>query len=808
MNQKNRRREKEKRREEKSQPVATGGAPPILLLATVGLGLLLSGIGGGMLYDNILPAPGSAAIIDLLATPLSLMLIAAALAMDTVLNRQATQVQGEKRERERRPLYHACLTSTAYFLFLVSCALSLAHARYAYHGMNMLAIFLASAATGMLVVRCVRTQEMAVGMVTVVAGVASVVAVIGLNEYMRNLRDGNPNWRIFASFVNPNFLAAYLLLSLPLTAALFLAIHDRPLSLLAGLALLVQAGCLVLTQSRLGLVALGVSLIVFAILLMRSGALLGSARKRALIIGCLLLVAAIIGAKPVLTRLRATGGESYSAQFRVLTWRGTMTMAHANPFCGTGLATFETAYPPYAVVGYTQHAHNSFLQLAAEVGYPGVFFLLLGLGGTLMEGIRAICRREAVALDTLPDTAGEQLRSEEAEKRKQGEQTPLAPRHMLAPLVIFSPRLLLAGVLASLVGAWVHHFFDSDLYIPANALTLGAVCGLTLSLAGLTSSWKRDGKEGTTKPWLGRSLIHHPLSSLRKGEKMGMVVEAAQGKNRPVWFVTLRRVLGVFVALFLAIHAFRVAGGRLEAYSAADSIANGYGAKALESYRAAIGVDGGNVEYRLQLAAILAASNQLEKARAVLDDALRVAPIGKVYYRYGKLLSRMGKQEEAVKMHEQARKLEPNNLQNLLVLADVYKMAGKPEEATRIYRQMVALYRSPVGQVRPVPELVDWEYGMAYLGLAEQLLAKGERVAAEPHLREGASILRQFWETRNQGVAQIRVHPEVRRNAVLRYDWALEQWAKALHAMGRIQEATQVAHQRVHLQQEREKEGL
>lgn len=777
----------EKRRRGEEEVAQPQSALQVYALAAMGLALLLMGLGGGMLYDNVPPTPDAAVVFDLLATPLALILTAAALAISSALNRQDTKAQSEKGEgakgrrgegeilaphslpeprAESLHSPHSTLhfTLSAFLLFLACCALSLFRARYAYHGVNMLAIFVASVIAGMLIVQCARSQGMAAGMAMALVGVATVVAVIGLNEYVRNWRDGNPNWRVFASFVNPNFLAAYLLLALPITAALFLAVRDRNLTLLTGLALLMQAGCLVLTQSRMGLAALAVSLVVFAALLVRSGALVGAARRRAMIIGGVLLAAAMVGAKPVLTRLRAVGGESYSAQFRVLTWQGTGAMARANPLLGTGLATFETAYPPYAVVGYTQHAHNSFIQLAGEIGYPGLLFLLLGLGGTLFAGVRVVWSREA-AIQGSPPTA-------EEEKGRRGEEETFAPYP--------SPRLLLAGALASIVGALAHNLFDSDLYIPANALTLGAVCGLTFSLAELPSPWKEEG--------------------------LGVRVEATSERDRPLTAIGLLRSLRIVVAVFLTIHALRIAGGRLEAYNAAEALVAGTGAVALEGYRSAIALDGGNVEYRLQLAAILAASNQLEKAREVLDDAVKVAPIGKVYYRYGKLLSRMGKPEEALRMHERAKELEPNNLQNLLALADVYKAAGKPEEATRIYRRMVSLYRSPVGQVRPVPELVDWEYGMAFLGLAEQALARGNRSAAEPDLREGAGILGRFWETRSQGVAQIRVNPEVRRNTTLRYDWALEQWAKALREVGRVEEAAKIEERRARLHTEMEKE--
>src|SRR5205823_2852634 len=84
------------------------------------------------------------------------------------------------------------------------------------------------------------------------------------------------------------------------------------------------------------------------------------------------------------------GAESYSGRFRALTWRGTANMAVKNPILGTGIGSFGTAYPRYAEAGFTEHAHNSYLQLAAEAGFPAAIFLIVIIGVALLAGIRAV----------------------------------------------------------------------------------------------------------------------------------------------------------------------------------------------------------------------------------------------------------------------------------------------------------------------------------------------------------------------------------------------------------------------------------
>ena len=64
--------------------------------------------------------------------------------------------------------------------------------------------------------------------------------------------------------------------------------------------------------------------------------------------------------------------------FRKWTWIGTVRMVRANPLLGTGIGSFPIAYGRYSETAFTNHAHNSYLQWAGEVGIPGGLLLLTG----------------------------------------------------------------------------------------------------------------------------------------------------------------------------------------------------------------------------------------------------------------------------------------------------------------------------------------------------------------------------------------------------------------------------------------------
>lgn len=78
---------------------------------------------------------------------------------------------------------------------------------------------------------------------------------------------------------------------------------------------------------------------------------------------------------------------------RLIMWQSAFRMIEGNPWYGSGLGTFWLEYPPYRSplddsAGF--HAHNDFLEIAAELGYPGLALLLLLLAGAGEAAWRAV----------------------------------------------------------------------------------------------------------------------------------------------------------------------------------------------------------------------------------------------------------------------------------------------------------------------------------------------------------------------------------------------------------------------------------
>lgn len=288
-------------------------------------------------------------------------------------------------------------------------------------------------------------------------GSASLIGLRGCAEYLLNALGGVVNWRVFASFFNPNLLAGYLAMTVPLTMGVLLLVgrelpepRRRVYAALLTVGLWLQLSALTLTASRLGILsALG----AVAVLLWLASAWKLLSRGFLLRLGVVGLLWLLVFwlSTPATQRLtpQAAAQDVHSGAFRVETWKGSVRAALANPLFGVGTGAFEWGYPRYAEVGYTRSAHNTYLELAAESGLPALLCVI------------------ALAWGWLSRAAQREL--------------PPDPNRPVPRTMDWRP--VRAGVLAAVTGAALHNAVDSDLQAFANLLTLSALLGLGLAIA-------------------------------------------------------------------------------------------------------------------------------------------------------------------------------------------------------------------------------------------------------------------------------------------------------------------------------------
>ncbi len=708
----------------------------------------------------------------------------------------------------------------------------LTNAPIAASGLNAWTSLLAALAMGGLVSRLGRDPKALLILLLVVAGAGSVAGAIGVREYLEHWRQGEANHRVFGSFNNPNFLAGYLLLALPLTVSCFAASRERLTRLLLGLGLFLQTMCLLLTGSRAGVGMLAVVIAAWLLLLARAGILRPSLKAVSAGLG-LMLVAALFASTPLLVRLAGSrnspptvqsasplkdtkagraanmngangasaasgGGAEYSGKFRQYTWLGTLRMAQSNPVAGTGIGSYETAYPRYATTAFTIHAHSSLLQWTAETGFLGVIFLLVILAastafGTYVLFLHPPRRRKPNTRTTDKDKTIALTISADSE---------LSP----SPLLLFSsspslpwnfaePRLLLAGLLAAVLSTTLHSLFDSDWYIVATALTLGAIVGLLAAQARDLAPLATQTPRPLSRAMLAGCAVIALLLLWRGGMTLVSRWREAQAQQATMLFQE------------------QVAQGQAGASGSLQ--------EAIDGYRAAASLDPLNPELLLSLGGLYQRLGQPDQARQALERAVAIAPTGKSLYLLGQFHRRQGiamaggqqresgvqddplalsgitedgknappdaasarqvQWKQALDAFGRARNRDPHNLQTLRALAETYALAGNPAESVLVYRDMNALETTPLGTVRAVPERVETDFAFAHARLANYLTSQQDLSAASAEYQKADDLLKTYWQRRHYDVYEF-LSAEKKRPLNALYDATMSGWQTALKA--------------------------
>ena len=707
-----------------------------LSVACIALVLLLASHWGGTFSTpprlGLVPSEGGFGILNIVG--ISIILLIAGLAGLIAVGREWL-----------RPVAIGLIPGVAgaFTAMGVWAALSVLNAPQKAYSLNALAVLFASLLIGCLTSRLARDRNALLILIISIIAAGTIAGASGVNEYLIYWKDGIWYHRTFGNFANPDFLAGFLLLTLPITLAYFASAKDKLTRLAMGVSLGIQSASSLLTGSRAGAGVLILSLLIFlllaavlgvsrgfgrrigaALLVFLIGAGLGLAPTRSRVIGNTpAVVPGKAGAAPAMpsavSAMEATAAsQSHSGEFRKYTWMGTVRMGMQNPVLGTGIGNFETSYPRYALTAFTAHAHNGYLQFMGECGIPGLLLLLAGLAAITAFTAHAFLIQKRAGAGVEEDTHSK-------------------PEFILD---VVSRPLLLCGAAASVAASLIHNTIDSDWYIAATVLVLGALlgvlCGLAREIAPLTTQLPR------------------PLS----------------------------RFMLVILALISVGMIWRGSASgieRLNSDSAAVAMQSGDGAKAVDFLRSAANADPFDPEPHLDLAMIQSAIDRRTDALDSLKKAVQIAPTGRTFYRLAQYYVRNGDSSSAIVWFERSRLAEPHNLQNLKALADVLVKDGKQDRADLIYREMTALENQPYGKVRAMPEMVETDFANAHVGLADSA-AIGKRWAeADSEYQLANAILSEYWSRRNQEMEQ-SLSPEKRKVIADMYEGMLTRWLAVL----------------------------
>lgn len=536
---------------------------------------------------------------------------------------------------------------------------------------------------------------------------ALIVCALGVKEYMLT---GSAGWRTFSTFFNPDFLAGFSAMMLPIALAWYLSRTSVGISAVAGLAVLYLFANVLISGSRFGaLTALG-GVIVFLVLALVSASVRRPQVLRGLALVIPLVLVYLLLSRPLAGRIAATKAEAHSGGFRIYTWRGTLRMAEANPLHGTGLGTFEIAYPRYALVGYTKLAHNTYLQLAAEAGPLAAGMLIVLLMSSALPPMIALVRRR-VKSDSTDGNPGDFRWMPDSS-------------------------LMTCGLLGGAAASMARNLVDSDWYVTAIGISFWAVLGAAVALGnpGIRelSITSRAGPRPSIRPASGGTTRD------RRGQQDPTtpsvpVGDVSRGGQRLARYM---RVVACGIVVVICSTLLMLAGEVIS--TRGDAMWNRNPESTIADYRLALKLDPLNAECRRHLASAYRAlarqsgdESLIKNAQRELAAAIRLEPgNAKTYYQLGRLDEFYPNYENSIRAYRAALERNPNAPEVMLALARTYEVAGRREEAVGVWKRMIALEDAPYEKIRAVPELVAPEYIFAHQALGRDYERNGDRSAA------------------------------------------------------------------------------
>jgi len=213
------------------------------------------------------------------------------------------------------------------------------------------------------------------------------------------------NPRQFGTFYNPNLLANFCAIAVPLTAGGALYAKQlsgkfmtvgKVLSFVLGIAALLIFGGLIVTSSKGGMLALLLAAVVFVVALVRARGkefTQSLAQRKVLLLPVLIIVligGGLLLSQTLLPRIETSLHDDHSSMFRWFAWIATAKMAMGKPLFGWGPGSFPSVFSMFAIAGYTRSAHESWLQIAAENGWPAMVIFLIACGAAWRGGWRAL----------------------------------------------------------------------------------------------------------------------------------------------------------------------------------------------------------------------------------------------------------------------------------------------------------------------------------------------------------------------------------------------------------------------------------
>lgn len=364
----------------------------------------------------------------------------------------------------------------------------------------------------------IRTRKQLWTLVVLICLAAITQAFYGYAQYFLDLGPAafvrDASLRVYGTFGQPNPFAGYINMTLSVALALTLLGRGWLLRTGAGITALLLLAVELLTQSRGGEIALAAAVVFIVFVGMsRLHPLFGLAAIGLLGIVSLFLagllptsmlqpVARILGTNQI--SFTSPSAQDYSTAERLAHWIAGIHMFLDHPILGVGIGNYPDAYPQYYITIFVNslgHAHNYYINIAAETGIIGLVVFLCFLTAMFVAGssaLKAVNRRYRQA-------KAQQETQEAQETTGTRVLAPVGSGHKLYLLLhplqmvryyhsqdrrdtlfqLTNDRALAIGLLTALLTVCVHNLVD-DLYVHSMTNLMALLLVALIRLAWVT----------------------------------------------------------------------------------------------------------------------------------------------------------------------------------------------------------------------------------------------------------------------------------------------------------------------------------
>jgi tetratricopeptide (TPR) repeat protein len=474
-------------------------------------------------------------------------------------------------------------------------------------------------------------------------------------------RGGKP----FGPYVNRNHYAGLIGMIFPVLMGLFLfykphvlfksfrknlielfSLQKTNIFVLIGFSLVLAASSVFLTLSRSGIISLGISTIVFGLMVLAKA----EDRKAGLIVVIIFFLIVItvgwFGWSPIIERFSGIkNAEIFKVEDRFIHWKDSENIIKDFFAAGTGFGTFVHIYPAYRSVVrdlVLEHAHNDYMELIIEGGFVAIVLFSWFLAELFYKSYKAFTKRRE--------------------------------RYSV---------YISKGSIAGIISILIFSFTDFNLHIGANGLYFFFLLGLAVSAANTRV------REGSSDTYLKKKNIPIKLviislsavallglyfnSSIFMGRIFFSSVkdEKLNGKTSDKELLSVRDTLYRASIADLLEARYKFAVANVEKLMLNNDVAVKY-------YMEAVKLNPVNGEYLQMLGFVMWEMKSYDNAEKLIKAGITYDITNTYRYkRYATWLFAVGRKEEGLRIMEEAITLEPNKTRDYITLMVLNRLSDE-----------------------------------------------------------------------------------------------------------------------------------